>query len=184
MTDENNTNAIILFICMVYVMLSFQMKVTMNAINHKDKDRDFTMKTKLSGIVSFTYSDKQDPKKQPTILWAYIGDIWDEDKKEREVTVTTGGTVELNYYIKQQIKVTIAEEEDEPLDHTKLWAEVSSSIKGAQSDTAENLASSHGRTQGSDRQGLNEEVRAASGSVHQGAQQHDNPMFESQDNME
>ena len=152
----------------------------MKAVHHRYR-RDFTMKTKLSGKVLFTYSNKKKPSKRPHKQWAFISDILNthyKDNQANEVIVTTEGEMQLSYYIKQQTNVRSTsheEEEDEPLDHTKFWAEVANCVEGAQDDD---------RTQGGDRRGLDEEVRAASGSVYKGAQQHANPMFESQDSME
>ena len=159
-------------------------------VNHYEYRRDFTMHTKLSGKVSFTYSDKTNPAKQPPKQYAYIREIlqpyasqgsW-ELMNEREVMIITKGELEMRYYIQKQTDVAPVEHEEEPLDHNSLWVDVPSSSEGTQDDTRGNQASGGHRTHGGARQAPNRGVHAAS--RHGQMQQYNNASFQTQDNME
>ena len=164
-------------------------------VTHYEYRHDFTMHTKLSGKVFFTYSDKTNPTQQPPKHYAYIREIlkpyadqgsW-EIKNEKEVMIITKGEVDMRYYIQKQTDVMPVQHEEEPLDHTELWVDVLSSTEGTQDDTRENRASRRGRTHGGARQAPNREVEAASSSDRHRAhhmQQHDNPLYPTLDNME
>ena len=165
-------------------------------VTHYEYRCDFTMHTKLSGKVFFTFSDKTNPEKQPAKQHAYIREIlqpyaaqgsW-EMLNEKEVMIITKGEVEMRYYIQKQTNVTPVRNGVELPDHTELWVDVPSSSRseGTQDNTRENRASKRGRTQRGARQAPNPEVQAAPRSVYYGAhvQQHANPIYPNLDNME
>ena len=171
----------VLCVILKKLMLSLQVRVTMN-VTHFEYRRDFTMHTKLSGKVFFTYNDKKNPTKQPAKQHAYICEIlqpyadqgsW-EILNKKKVKIITTGEVEMRYYIQKQTDVTPVKSKEKSLDHTGLWVEVSNSTESppespTQDDTRGNQAR-RGRPHKGAQHAPNREVQVASSSGRHRAQ--------------